>query len=150
MRPATSQRGDTALHSFLFSGGISISSTYEMSDRLQNVRSDITFDIVHYTYIHGGPISKSCRDSVAPRTRRTAHRTLTHAGPSHAHRRAEHGVFFRVCTAYVQLELWPPQVGPAICATCAPTRKKDSCSMLVEKKLLSAAQGARQVVSEGG
>ena len=38
----------------LFSTGISVSSTYDLCTRLHNIRSDITFDIVQHSYIHGG------------------------------------------------------------------------------------------------
>ena len=83
--------------------------------------------------------------SAAPPTRRTAHRTRMHAGPSHAPHRAEHGVFFRVQIARVQLERRPPQGDLAIGATHTPTRKKESYSKADEKLTLSAAQGASKV-----
>ena len=120
-----------------------------MSDKLQNVRSDGTFDIVHYTYIHGGLSLIREGSSVAPRTGRTVHRTHMHAGPTHAPRRAEHGVFFRVRIARAQLELWPPEGGHPVCAACAPTKKKEAQKMVVEKKTLSAARSDSQVVSKG-
>ena len=72
----------TALHSLLFSGGISVSFTYKLYDNHENVRSDTTFDIVHHTYIHGGLSLIHEGSSVAPRTGRTVHdivRTCTQA-----------------------------------------------------------------------
>ena len=138
----------TALTPLLFSTGISVSSTYEKVTRLHNIRSDITFDTVQHSYIHGGPISKSCGDSVAPRTRRTEHRTLTHAGSSHASRRAEHGAFFPCAAVLVELErepvegflprpAWSPSIGEE-----AKDSKVDA------KKSLSVRQGAARAVSE--
>ena len=71
-----------------------------------------------------------------------------HAYSSHARRRAEHAIFFRVRIARAQLEHWPPQGGPAICAACAPMKKKQSYSKADEKMTLSAAHGPSKVVSE--
>ena len=132
----------------LFSTGISVSSTYEKVTRLHNIRSDITFDTVQHSYIHGGPISKSCGDSVAPRTRRTEHRTLTHAGSSHASRRAEHGAFFSCAAVLVELEREPDEGFRASPAWSPSKGEEAKESEVVEKKTLSAAQGASQVVSE--
>ena len=72
----------TALHSLLFSGGISVSFTYKLWSNHENVRADTTFDIVHYTYIHGG-LSLN-REGTASLLARDA-RYIAHAR-THTHR----------------------------------------------------------------
>ena len=81
--------------------------------------------------------------------RRTVHRTRTHAGPSHARRHAELGALFPCAAVRVELEREPVE-----CSRASPTwspsiGEEAKESKVVEKKTLSAAQGASQVVSEG-
>ena len=77
------------------------------------LRMDTIFDIVQHTYIHGGSSLKREGTSVAPPTRRTAHRTRTHAGPSHAPRHAEHAALLFCAGVLVELEREPDEGFPA-------------------------------------
>ena len=61
-------------------------------------------------YIHGGLSLYREGTSVAPPTRRTVHRTRTHAGPSHARRHAEHGALFFCAAVLVEVEREPVEV----------------------------------------
>ena len=86
----------TALTALLFLSGISVSFTYENCGVRHFLRTDTTFDIVQCTYIHGGLSLEHAGTCVAPRSRRTVHRTHMHAHPSHASRHAEHASLFFV------------------------------------------------------
>ena len=121
-----------------------------MGPRLHNIRSDITFDIVQHTYIHGGlSLNREGTASLLARdARNIAH--FTHAGSSHASRgRAEHGAFFPCAAVLVELEREPDEGFRASPAWSPSKGEEAKESEVVEKKTLSAAQGASQVVSEG-
>ena len=85
--------------------------------------------------------------SVAPPTRRTAHRTRTQAGPSHAPRHAEHADLFLCAAVVVELEREPDEGYPVSPAWSPSIGEEAKESEVDAKKPLSAAQGASKVVS---
>ena len=100
-------------------------------------------------YIHGGLSRIHAGTCVAPRTRRSVHRTFTHAGPPHAPRHAEHAAILFCAGVLVELEREPDQ-GFRASPASSPSKGEEAKELeVVEKKTLSAAQGASQAVSEG-
>ena len=86
--------------------------------------------------------------SVAPPTQRTAHRTCTHAGPPHARRCADAGVFCFCAAVQVQLEREPVEGLPASPAWSLSFGEEAKDSKVDAKMTLSARQGAARAVSE--
>ena len=99
-------------------------------------------------YIHGGLSLIHAGTSVAPRTRRSVHGTHMHAGPSHARRCADAGVFFRCAVALRRPEREPVEGFPAAPAWSPSFGEEAKDSKGVAKMTLSARQGAARAVSE--
>ena len=98
-------------------------------------------------YIHGGLSLQHAGTSVAPRTRRTAHRTRTHAGPSHARRCADDDDVFFCAAVLVELEREPVEGSPASPTWSPSTGAEAKKSEVVAKVTLSTGQGAARAVS---
>ena len=101
-------------------------------------------------YIHGGISLKHAGTCVAPRTRRTAHGTRTHADPSHARRCADADVFWFCAAVQVEVEREPVEGLTASPARSPSIGEEAKYSKGVAKMTLAAGQGAARAVSERG